>query len=235
MSVEAIQLFEQKKSGLAKARTHAEKALAIAKSMVIETPEDYALAGERIVMAKSREELIDGVREEIVVPIGRAHRYMSGEFKKSTDAWKKVWVELNSKRVAYDRAQKAQAAEREREVRQLQLEAAEVEAEEARKRGDDRLAEELKAEANKPFVPIPLVPVAAPKTEGLQERKTFKARIEDLEKVPMAYCKKVPDLGVLNGLARTACKRFEGDVEKANAQAPEGVVFYEDTTPAKVG
>lgn len=244
MSIEAragIQLFEQRKSGLAKAEGHAAKALVLAKAMAVDTPEDYTLAGERLLMAKSREELIDDVRKEIVVPIGRAHRYMSGEFKRSTDAWKKVWKELHSKRVAYDKRLVVDQKNREREVRELQRvqadkdrAAAEAEAATATERGEAALAQELRAEAKKPFVYIPVVPQVPPKTEGLQNRRTFKARVTDLDAVPMEFCKKVPDMATLHGLARTTANRFEGDVEKANKEAPAGVVFYEDTVPAKV-
>lgn len=241
MSVQAMQLFDKRKGGLEKARNHAVRALEIAKAMVITTPEEYQEAGDRLLVAKSREELINDVRQEIVVPIGRAHRHMSGEFKKSTDAWREVWKEIHKKRCEYDNALILAQRKREREVLELQREqadkerdSAEVEAEDALERGEMELAQELRAEAQKPFVPIPVVPQTAPKTEGLQSRKLYKARVVDLVKVPMSFCKKVPDMATLHGLARTACKRFEGDAEKATAEAPPGVEFYVDTTPAKV-
>ena len=241
MTIQALQLFEKKKSGLAKSLTHAQKALAIAKTDAVDTPEAYTRAGDRILIAKQREELINDVREEIVVPLGRAHRTMSAVFKKNTDAWRAVWGELHSKRVAYDREQKKAHTDREREVRRLQLEEAAkerafaaTEAKAAEERGEKELASELRSEAERPIVPIAVAPVTPPKTEGLQTKKTYKARIGDLVKVPMTYCRKVPEMAVLHGLARTAAKRYEGDIDKANADAPAGVVFYEDSTPAKV-
>lgn len=240
MSIHAMQLFEEKKTGLGKSLTQAQKALALAKQMSVESPEDYRLAGERILIAKQREAFIEGVREEIVVPIGRAHRQMSAEFKKSTDAWRAVWSELNNKRVAYDRAQKALQVSRERELRLLQEKAAAEEkaaaleeAEKAKASGDVELARELESQANAPAIHIPMVKAEPPKTEGLREAKYIKARVVDLDAVPMEFCQKVPDMQVLSALGRRYTKQYQGNVEKANKEAPPGVEFYEDVVPVR--
>lgn len=233
-------LYEKRKKGLGRARTQAEKALAMVKGQDITTPEHYEQAGRQILQAKEREALIKDVREETYVPLMRGVKLIGSEFKKATDAWAAVTNELNDQRVAYKNEQERAQKERVKEVRRLQEEAAvrdraeaEREAEAAEERKDKALAAELRAEAAKPFIPVPVAAITPPKTEGLQDKKTFKARIVNLNEVPNEYIEKKPLMSVLHGLARAAGKKYEGDVDKANIDAPAGVVFYSSSTPAR--
>jgi len=237
----ALEKYESRKKGLGRAKAQAEKALAMVSGGRLETPEAYAEAGAQILAAKDYQKLIEDLREETYVPIMREVKAIGTVFKQAKDGWAAVTSELNRQRRDYTDALEAMTRAREREVRELQEAAARKEREQAEKqaaaaetRNDKALAAELRAEAQRPFVPVSVAPVTPPKTVGLQERRMLKARIVSINEVPDEYVERKPLMSVLHGLARAAGKKYEGDVAKANQDAPVGVAFYADTTPARI-
>jgi hypothetical protein len=161
-----------------------------------------------------------------------AIRRQAKAFKKIKDKYEEVVRLLNSKIVDYDRKQKRIALEEEARIRREQEEEAErereaikAEAEEAEQRGDPELARQLEVKAEQAATPIPFVgpPSTPTKIEGTQRRTTWKARVVDLDKVPMDYCKKVPDMAQLNSHAR----KYEGK------NPIPGIEFFEDVYYAK--
>lgn len=239
MTTTLMEAYEKKEKGLGRALDQANRALGIVHGRTIDTPEGYQEAGEQILAAKDRERLIEDLREETYVPIMREVKQIGAIFKRAKDGWAAVTAELNSQRRQYSDGLERARHRRDKEVRELQEAAArkeraeaEKQAEEAEKRQDKALAAELRSEAARPFIPIPVAPVSPPKTAGLQERKSFKARIVSIVEVPDEYVERKPLMDVLNGLARAAGKKYEGDVDKANQDAPAGVAFYTDIISA---
>lgn len=218
-----------------------------AEALTIETPADRKKAALGIIKLKTHldpklaPKSEDGIvtegspafwRNSIVDPLNLAHKNATKMFRMLLDPVKKA-IDITTKKVtAWDNEQTRKAREEEARIRREQEKEAEeerqrilAEAKEAAKKGDAELAAEKKAEAEEvvnivPFVALPSTP---PKVEGLQRRQTWKARVMNVDAVPMEFCKKVPDRTLLNAMAR----------KNNGKNPPDGVEFYADTTFAK--
>lgn len=209
-----------------------------ATALTIETPADREKATLGIIKLKKNLDMknegsVAFWRNSLVAPLNTAHKNATKMFTMLMDPVKKA-IDITTKKVAaWDNEQTRKAREEETRIRQEQEKEAEeerqrilAEAKEAEKRGDAELAAEKKAEAEEavnivPFVALPSTP---PKVEGLQRRQTWKARVMDVDAVPMEFCKKVPDRTLLNAMAR----------KNNGKNPPAGVEFYCDTSFARI-
>jgi hypothetical protein len=208
------------------------KAVVKINALTITCNADKQVAGRWLVEAKERKAELVEWRDSVVKPIFQAHRQASTGFKNLIAPFDVAIDLLNKKMVDWDREEEKRAREEADRIRREQEAEAEeeraaiqAEANEAEENGNLELAAELNERAEEASTVIPFVgkPAKATQVEGTRRRSTWKAEITDLDKVPMKFCKKVPDMAVLNALAR----------KYQNKQNVEGVHFYEDVTYAK--
>ena len=197
-------------------------------ALEISNPEQREIALGWMKQVKAELKGIEEWREEVVPDLYLAHKLASSGFTKLMAPWKAFIAGINAKVVGFDREVKKRAQEEEARIRREQEEEAArereaiiAEAQAAEEKGDEELAEEKKAEAEAvstvvPFVATPQVPA---KVEGLQRRATWKARVVDLEALPLEWCRpKVADLAKLNKEAR----------DQKGKNPPPGVEFVEE-------
>lgn len=99
----------------------------------------------------------------------------------------------------------------------------EAQAERAEAKGRDERAEQLREQAATVIAPTVMVPVAAPKVDGLSTRKTWKARVVDANAVPREWL--VVDEAALNAFARST----------KGLKRVSGVEFYEEESFTRRG
>lgn len=203
-----------------------EARVAKARALKVVTPSDYKKAEEWLVATKRHVALVTAMKDEFLGPVNRVRKTILDAFGPLLKRYDKEVVEvISSKMSRWEVEQREAARKRELELRKLQEREAEQErkkleaaAQKAEKNGDSELAAELREQAAEPPVPLLLMPATPPRLGGTVRRSTWKARIVDLDAVPMDFCSKVPDMTLLNALAR----KNEG------RNAPTGVQFYED-------
>ena len=128
--------------------------------------------------------------------------------------WK---AQEDAKAAAEARRLQAIADEEARKAREkLEAQAARAEA-----KGRDEKAEALREQAATTIAPTVMVPVAAPKVDGLSTRKTWKARVVNPKAVPREWL--VVDEAALNAFARST----------KGLKRVAGVEFYEDESFAQ--
>lgn len=193
----AIQKYEESKAKLEKHLTHVHKAVAMAEAMVVDSTDSYKLAGERLASSKSRRSFIEGMKEEVCVPLYEIHKMAVSAFRPLIDGWGKCEKALNWKMSAYDTEQELAARKRQDQLR-LAAEAeaakeraeAEVLAREAEVKGDDERAQEIRDDADQPILPVPMIPRGVPKIEGLKAPTVvWHYELLDIDKVPEEYLK----------------------------------------------
>ena len=232
MNANAIQKYEESKAKLEKHLTHVHKAIAIAESMVVDSPESYKLAGERLTSSKGRRGFLEGMKDEVCTPLHAIHKMAVGAFKPLIDGWKDCEKTLDHKMSTYDAEQERIARKRQEALRQAaeaeaakEREEAEVLAREAESDGDDERAQELRDDADQPVLPVPLIPRSTPKIEGLKAPMVvWKYELEDIDKVPGDYLKpRVEDGAKILAEARRT---------KGKTKIP-GIKIWSETTRAK--
>lgn len=232
MTANAIQKYEQSKEKLQKHLTHVRKAIAIAESMVVDSPESYKLAGERLTSSKGRRGFLEGMKDEVCTPLHAIHKMAVGAFKPLIDGWKECEKALDGKMSAYDAEQERAARKREAHLRLLaeaeaakEREEAEVLAQEAESDGDDERAQEIRDDADQPVLPVPLIPHSTPKIEGLKAPMVvWKYKLTNIDNVPEDYLKpRVEDGAKILAEARRT---------KGKAKIP-GIEIWSETTRAK--
>lgn len=210
----AIAKYEKQRPSIKKHMKHVSQAIELAKSMELESTEDYEQAGFRLAISKDRRGYLEGWKEEVCTPIFRAHKAAVGEFKPAIDGWRECERVLNQKMTEYDRRVEARNRKRVEELRLLAEKEAEQEKKElldmaaaAESSGDDDRAEELREDAESTLVvPVPVIPSRPPKVEGLRVTERWTFEVEDITKVPDEWVTK----SVLGAKVRAEAKRTSG-------------------------
>ena len=205
------------------ARASAE--LARVKALNIITPADYDAA---VAIAKGTKETRK-VIEEFFEPVKKEASKILDDIRSRAkavcnplDEAEKV---IKCKMLAYQQEQRRKAEEAEKAAAEARKKAADdllAQAVEAEESGDSLTAQIMtEAAASAESGKIGSVVVSAPKVQGVQVRKTWKAKIVDDAAVPVTFagmCLRPVDMPTLNKLASTS---------KGTMQVP-GVVFYQD-------
>lgn len=215
---------------MAPVRSKVERLLVAVEKLVVDDVPSFEKAGEVVRRSKERAAALDNDRRSITDPIRLAEKNANAMFQPAIKGYREAASICTDKMGDWERQEAEAARLREEEIRQQQEEEhaeqkkkAEEAAAKAEERGDAEAAADHMQAAQMPLIPVAVMPRKATKLEGLNRRQTWKARVVDLEAVPMTYCKKVPLMEVLHAEAR----RTEG------AGHVPGVEFYPDTEYAK--
>lgn len=232
MNTNAIQRYEESKQKLEKHLTHVKKAIAIAEAMVVDSPDSYQLAGERLSASKSRRSFIEGMKEEVCVPLHEIHKKAVSVFRPLIEGWGRCEKAINGKMSAYDVEQERAARKRQEQFRLAAEAEATKEREEAEKlavvaeaKGDDERAQEIRDDAEQPILPVPLIPRGVPKIEGLKAPTVvWHYEVTDIDKVPEDWLKPRVEDGAK---IRAEAKRTNGKCSIA------GIRVWKETARSK--
>lgn len=211
----------------------------MARGFTVESQEDYNEAADLRKQLKSRRKVLDDERKKVVQPLDKIRQTVQGWFKPALDAIDSGVAVLDRNMGTWYQEQERKRREAERRIREQQ----EREAEQARKNAEKK-AERLRAKGDEDRAqevidqveqaPPPPAPVLSGpnQPEGTHARKYYKAEVVDKRKLIAAVAAGevpddvlVPDMKVLNGLARSL---------KQSLKYP-GVRVVEDTKPVTRG
>ena len=158
MTATALQKYEESKPKLAKQLVQVKKAMAMAEEMVVDSPESYRIAGERMVGSKERRSFLEGMKSEVCIPLHNIHKAAVLEFAPAIEGWKTCERIFNKKMGSFDAEQERAARKRQEQLRLAaeaeatkEREEAEVLARKAEAEGDDERAQELRDDADQPM------------------------------------------------------------------------------------
>ena len=186
-------------------------------AMTIDSDTVRVKALQGIAWSKDQKKKIDAKRKGITGPANTIVRNANAEFKPQMDSCQSIADELAKKIRVYDQERSLDIKQKQAELdaafardHRARVKALELLAEQQKQDGDDESAERLVQQARdlRPVDGVAMEPAKA-KVASITERQVWNVIIEDLEKVPMEFCDKVPRLKQL--LDR--CREREGDVE----------------------
>jgi membrane protein involved in colicin uptake len=205
--------------------TGAEKSLAIAQSIEIDSADMYRLAGDELATIKGKAKQLDEQRKSITKPLDDAKKAVMDLFLRPLEILTSAENSLKRSMLTYDQEQRRKQEEEQRKAseaaaaeRRRQQEEAAQKAEEARKAaeaGDTQKAAELQQQAEEKaavaeMITAPVIQMEKPKAAGVNVRKTYKARVTDMKALLQAVIDgKVPEAvievneSVLNSQARS--------------------------------
>lgn len=197
--------------------------------VIIKTPIDYDTAGEFLKEVKGRAKALEEARKTITAPLDRAKKAVMDLFRDPADFLAKAETNLKRAMLTYSQEQERIRQEQERKLReQAEREEArkrkelEARAQKAEEKGNAEKAEALREQAEEVHVPRPIVPPSANRIAGIGERKVWKFRLVDVNKLPREYM--IPDEKALGALARSTQGRL----------TIPGVEFYSESTLSSV-
>ncbi len=171
-----------------------------------------------IAWSKDQKKKIDAKRKSITAPGNTIVRNANAEFKPQMESCQLIADALATKIRIYDQRRALDVAQQQAELdatvardHRARVESLEKSADMLEEEGCDATeVERLRRQATdlRPVDIVAMEPAKA-KVAGITEREVWNVIIEDLEKVPMEFCEKVPRLKQL--LDR--CREKSGDVE----------------------
>lgn len=227
----------------------AKRALQVALSYEIDSPEMLDAAAKELSGIVARKKAITEKRLDITRPLDAAKRAVMDFFAGPLDLLEQAEKALKGGMVTYERKEREriaaeqraaeQRAAQERAEAERQAREAEVAAREAHAAGDEEaafraaaIAEEAREQAELALVAPPLPAVAAPKAAGASFRGTWKGRVTDKTKLIAAAAQR-PELQGLLAIDTTALNAMARAV-KDSATVP-GVEFFEERGVAARG
>ena len=186
-------------------------------AMTIDSDTVRVKALQGIAWSKDQKKKIDAKRKGITGPANTIVRNANAEFKPQMDSCQLIADSLAKKIRVYDQERSLDIAQKQAELEaavarehRARVEAFEKVASNLESSGDNLIAERMRQHASdlRPVDVVAMEPAKA-KVAGITEREVWNVIIEDLEKVPMEFCEKVPRLRQL--LDR--CREKGGDVK----------------------
>lgn len=195
--------------------------------IIVVDQKSYEDAGMFLRKVKAKSQELDSRRKLITRPLDQAKKAVMDLFRDPIDLLAKAESNLKRSMLAYTQEQerkrqeaerKAQeAARKEEEAKRRKLEAR---ADKAEAKGDTEKAESLREQAEEVHVPRPIVVPQVNRVAGISERKVWKYRIIDVNKIPREYM--IPNEKAIGALAR----QTNGSI------VIPGVEFYTEQTIA---
>lgn len=186
-----------------------------AKSIVVGTPEQYALCGEDLKLIATRVKTIGETLDPIISNAHKTHRQLTTLKNEALAPYEDAKRLIQGKMGAYKRAEEERAAaERRRleeEERRRQEAAALEAAAQLEQQGDTKAADEViqaAIEAPQPVITAPIATPNVPKVSGVSARKRFVFDIVESAKIPREY------LMVNEPAIRAVVARIGRDAEK---------------------
>ena len=209
-------------------QTEASGILEQAKVYKISTPVQYQSAGAELTRIKGVRQKVDELFDPIVRKAHEAHKTALASKKKLTDPLDMAERAIKQSMIDYNREEERKAREIEAKLRAEAEEKARKEQEKllakAEKALDKGLEEQAEMFLEQAEEVVPVIAVVAPQIEkvsGVATRKTWKARVTDMQKVPAYF----------NGMELRTIKQSALDniarMTSGQAEIP-GVEFYED-------
>ena len=161
---------------------------AVAKGLIIQSPEAYQGASEALREVATLTKKVDEARKDRTRPLDEEKKSIMAEYKPAEDALKDARFHIERERTNWEREQARIAAEAQRreeeraEKERIRLAKLAAKAEE---RGDMSKAAEFEQRAE--MVVTGVVATGAPKAEGVGSRTTWYFEIEDESKLPREY------------------------------------------------
>ena len=222
----AITYNQPKGSALAKS---AERVLAIARSIVVDSNEMAKIAAAELVTIKGRARELDEERKRITKPMDDAKRAVMDIYNPAIEKLNQAEAALKSTLTTYQNEQRRladlAAAEEARKARE-EAEKLRARAEKMEDRGKAEDAEALRNIAAMTAA-APRAVSAPPKLAGVSTRKVWKANVTDRAAAIKALADN-PTYQHLLTIDESALNKLAAAMKNPNSPIP-GVVFYEDS------
>ena len=207
----------------------ADRVLAVAKAIVVDSPEMAEIAATELVSIKARAKELDEERKRITKPMDDAKKAVIDVYKPAIEKLGQAETALKTSILAYQKEQQRiadlAAAEEARKARE-EAEKLRAKAEKMEAKGKTEDADALRNVAAM-TVAAPVTVAAPTKLAGVSSRKVWKANVTDRSAAIKALAEN-PAYQHLLTIDEAALNKLAAAMKNPNSPIP-GVVFYEDS------